>query len=251
MPEAAGVIWSGTFARGCNGRMCPANISVVLGPLFLYSTSPAPHEAAILARARRPNLAKPLSAVVMQTALPEPNDAEIDGLRSHFCTQGVDVLLDDSGLATRQDAYRGSVTERLAAADLVLITGGSPQLLYERTVGTPALAALRAASASGAVIAGCSAGAVVIGAGMLIDGRRALELWGLLPRIVVAPHFGRFDIEPWVRAFAHCAVLGIPDGAMALVLNGIDLQVMGDRALGLRSGAAARQLEPGQHVRLY
>src|SRR5579875_2085816 len=145
----------------------------MLGPLFLYSTSPAPHERTILelaGRSRRlrsrPRSARwrsdsgrPISAVVMQTALPEPNDAELDGLRNHFCTQGFEVALCDSGLANREDARRESVAARLREADLVLITGGSPALLYERTVDTPALAALRAASENGAVVAGCSAGA--------------------------------------------------------------------------------------------
>lgn len=214
----------------------------MLGPLFLYSTSPAPHEAAILAMARhrRSDPTQPLSVVVMQTALQEPNDAELDGLRSHFCTQGIDVLLSDSGLATRQDAYRETVAASLATADLVLIGGGSPQLLYERTIGTPALAALRAASESGAVIAGCSAGAAVVGAGMLIgkgEHRRPLALWGWLPRTVVAPHFGLFDIEPWVQTYADCMMLGIPNEAMALVLRGTEVETVGDRALILRRGA--------------
>lgn len=214
----------------------------MLGPLFLYSTSPAPHEAAILARVRSP--ARPLSAVVMQGALPEPSEADLAGLRSHFCTQGVEVVLSDSGLATRADAYRRSVADRLAAADLVLITGGSPELLCERTIGTPALAALRAASENGAVIAGCSAGAVVLGAGMVV-GRRSLGLWGWLPQIVVAPHFGLFDIEPWVDAFPNCTVLGIPNDAMALVSNGNEVETIGDRTLILRTGADVQKLGPG------
>lgn len=209
----------------------------MLGPLFLYSTSPAPHELAILEMARGSDPARPVSAVVLQAALEEPSDADLDGLRSHFCTKGVDVVLSDSGLATRQDAYRDSVTDRLAAADLVLITGGSPQLLCERTVGTPALTALRAGSESGAVIAGCSAGAAVVGAGMLIgtgDERRPLALWGWLPHMVVAPHYGRYDIEPWIEAFPDCAVLGIPNDAMALVRHGTDVTALGDPAVTLR-----------------
>jgi cyanophycinase len=188
----------------------------------------------------------------MQTALDDPSDAELAGLRSHFCTQGVDVVLSDSGLATRQDAHRGAVADRLATADLVLITGGSPQLLAERTIGTPALAALKAASESGAVIAGCSAGATVLGAGMVVgngDQRRSLQLWGWLPRTVVAPHFGRYDIEPWVAEFPHYRVLGIPNDAMALVLRGTDLQTVGDSALTLRAGADIQQLGPSRRRR--
>lgn len=230
-------------------------MSCMLGPLFLYSTSPSPHEPVILAWARRrgSDPTKPLSAVVMQTALQDPSDTELDGLRSHFCSQGVDVVLRDSGLASRRDAHRAAVADRLAAADLVLITGGSAELLGERTLGTPALIALRAASESGAVIAGCSAGAAVLGAGMPIgtgDQRRSLALWGWLARTVVAPHFGRFDIEPWAQAFPQCTVLGIPDAAMGFVLSGVELETVGDRALVLRTGADVQQLGPAQHAQL-
>ena len=166
----------------------------------------------------------------MQAALQEPSDAELDGLRSHFCTRGVDILLRDSGLATRQHAHRESVADHLAAADLVLITGGSPQLLYERTIGTPALAALRAASESGAVIAGCSAGAAVIGAGMVIGKgahRRSLRTLGVASSNSRGTAFRTLAIEPWLQAFPHCTVLGIPDDAMALVRQGVDLETMG------------------------
>jgi cyanophycinase len=227
----------------------------MIGPLFLYSTSPAPHEVTILswARRRRSDPATPLSAVVMQTALNEPSEAELDGLRSHFCTQGVDVRLEDSGLATRPDAHRNSVADRLAAADLLLITGGSPDLLCERTTGTPALAALQAASDSGAVIAGCSAGAAVIGAGMPIgkgEGRRPVAFWGWLPRTLVAPHFGHFDIEPWLEGFPQCTVLGIPNDAMALIVHGAEVRNIGNRALTLKTNTNVQQLEPAHQTRL-
>ncbi len=230
----------------------------MVGPLFLYSTSPAPHESTILhwARSRRADPHRPLAAVVMQTPLPESAPSELDGLHRHFCSRGVAVHLEDSGLAGRRDAMRQSVVERLSAADLILITGGSPELLYERTVDTPALAALRAAWADGAAIAGCSAGAVALGAGMPSgtgDGRRPYPLWRWIGRTVVAPHFGRYAIDPWLHAFPDCSVLGIPDDAMALVLQGRDVHNVGDRPLSLLPGLGrpARQVDHGQRAVLW
>lgn len=174
--------------------------------LFLYSTSPAPHEQTILAACRRPT-----RAVALLTALEAPDPAQLDGLRAHF-----PVPLEDSGLASREDAYDPAVVSRLAAADLVLIGGGFPERLASVTLGTPALAAMRAAHESGTVFAGCSAGAVVFGAGMVSAGER-LDLWAWLPNTVVAPHFGPYDIAPWGRAYPSCEVLGIPNDAMAKV----------------------------------
>lgn len=136
----------------------------------------------------------------------------------------------DSGLDTREDAYRSSVVERIDNADLVLITGGSPLRLHDATGATPALAALRAAHDQGAVIAGCSAGAVVLGSGM-VDGprgaRKTKSLWGWLPSTLVAPHFGNYDMDPWLDAFPDCNALGIPDGAMALVSQLREVEAVG------------------------
>ncbi|MBM7785635.1 Type 1 glutamine amidotransferase-like domain-containing protein [Tenggerimyces flavus] len=194
-------------------------------PLFLYSTSPAPHEQTILGACRRPT--RPTRAVALLAALEAPDAALLDGLRGHF-----PVPLDDSGLASRDDAYDKAVVSRLASADLVLIGGGSPLRLVEVTRGTPALAALRSAYDNGAVLAGCSAGAAVFGAGMLA-GAEPLALWGWLPNTVVAPHFGQYDIEPWRQAYPTCDILGIPDDAMAKVdgaettsLGPVDLTVL-------------------------
>lgn len=102
----------------------------MVGPLFLYSTSPSPHEPTILTWAGRhqPDRSRPLAAVVVQTALIDPSPAE------------------------------------------------------------------------------------------------------------VAPHFGRYDIKPWLRAFPECTDLGIPDGAMALVLRGREVEPVGSQPLPFVSG---------------
>jgi cyanophycinase-like exopeptidase len=174
----------------------------------------------------------------MQTALSDPSQAEVDALHAHFCTQDVDIAMDDSGLVNRRDAYEPGVVRRLETADLVLITGGSPERLYDCTVDTPALNALRVASDRGAVIAGCSAGAIVVGAGMPVgaaDDRRPGRFWELIRRTVVAPHFGRYDIKPWLRSFPECVVLGIPDDTMALVVHGRKVRSVGGQPLYLAS----------------
>lgn len=199
------------------------------GVAFLYSTSPSPHELLIVQSARRRRAHdRPISAVVLQAASDGPGD--LQGLEQHFCTTGIEVQLVDSGLHTREDAYRSSVVERIADADLVLITGGSPLRLQDATSATPALDALRAAHEQGAVIAGCSAGAAVLGAGMVDGPRDAAKmksLWGWLPSTLVAPHFGNYDLDPWLDAFPACTALGIPDGAMALVRQLREVEAVG------------------------
>jgi cyanophycinase-like exopeptidase len=57
-------------------------------------------------------------------------------------------------LHLREDAYLASVIDRLRSADLILLNGGSPERAHEVMTGTPALEAVRVASAAGAAIAG-------------------------------------------------------------------------------------------------
>ncbi|GAB3754693.1 Type 1 glutamine amidotransferase-like domain-containing protein [Microlunatus parietis] len=188
------------------------------GRLFLYSTSPAPHEAAILAAVPRAGRADdPIRAVALRTAQDEPSDHDLETLAAHFTTQpGFPVLLVDSGLGSRADAFDPAVLERLAEAELILISGGSPTRLVTTLSGTPALAALQRVHRGGAVVAGCSAGAAVVGIGM-IDFGRPLRTWGWLPGTLVAPHFGQFDHRAWLRAYPGRSMVGIPDGAMVRV----------------------------------
>src|SRR5258708_7793262 len=176
-----------------------------LGPLFLYSTSMSPRERLMLAwaarRAWRPVHA-PIRAVFVQGSLLAPSTDELEKIRGHLDIDGVPVEVCDSGLTVRRDAYQTEVIERLRHADLVLLTGGSPDRAHKVMGGTPALTALRLASGMGAVIAGCSAGALLVGRGMLTGGRadpHPLSLWNWLPGVVVAPHYGPYDVGPWPR----------------------------------------------------
>lgn len=144
-------------------------------------------------------------------------------LWQHFGTQGVAIQLQDAELAVRADAYRPDVIARLQAADMVLLSGGSPERAYRELYDTPALAALAAANKAGALIAGCSAGALLVGQGMLSNEQgelRPFRLWGWLAHALVAPHYGAYDIECWRQAFPECWVLGIPNDAAALVRPG-------------------------------
>ncbi len=65
------------------------------------------------------------------------------------------------------------------------------------------------------------------------DARKAKSLWGWLPSTLVAPHFGNYDLDPWLDAFPTCAVLGIPDGAMALVSQLHEVEAVGSEPLNL------------------
>jgi cyanophycinase len=63
----------------------------------------------------------------------------------------------------RADAHRTDLTDRLAGAGLIYLSGGNPAYLVETLLDTPVLDAIVAAwQAGGAALAGCSAGAAAL-----------------------------------------------------------------------------------------
>ena len=97
-------------------------------------------------------------------------------------------------------AASGALAGRLAGADLVHLPGGDPGRLLEILDGSAAWRAMLAALARGAVLAGASAGAMVLAAWTWTPGgwRRGL---GLVPGLVVVPHAERVARTGWTGTF--------------------------------------------------
>jgi cyanophycinase len=139
---------------------------------------------------------------------------------AHFSALGaqpVPVLIRDLASANDPAAVAG-----IAEADFVYLSGGKPGYLLELLRSSAAGVALREARARGAVIAGCSAGAMVLGGHQLrTGGWRALKLpvaWqdglGFVPGLVIVPHY---DAIPETLLLP--LVLAAPEGSLVL---GID-----------------------------
>lgn len=150
----------------------------------------------------------------------------------HFTRLGAEVqpvmLLD------RKDAENPAIAEQIAAANFVYFSGGKPRYLLETLQGTAAWQAVLRVYESGGVVAGCSAGAMVMG-GSLFDVPqiwRTLPALGLVPGIIVIPHF---DELPGIFATVTSnvqhgtTIVGI-DGMTALV------QADGQRTVHGRGG---------------
>lgn len=138
----------------------------------------------------------------------------------HFAALGatpVPVLIRDRASADDPDA-----AAEIARADLIYMSGGKPGHLLSLLRDSAAGDALREAHARGAVIAGCSAGAMVLGGHQIrVGGRGFLHPpigWedglGMVPGIVVMPHY---DAIP--ETLIAPLVLAAPDGALVV---GID-----------------------------
>jgi cyanophycinase len=149
---------------------------------------------------------------------------------AHFTALGatpVPVLIRD-----RAGAEDSEAVAEIARADLVYLSGGKPGYLMAMLRDSAAGAALRVAHARGSVIAGCSAGAMVLGGHQVrLGGGRFLQSpigWedglGLVPGIVVMPHYDAIPetlVAPLVLAApAGVLVVGIDEDTAVVGRDG-------------------------------
>jgi cyanophycinase len=86
-----------------------------------------------------------------------------------------------------------AIAQAVAASRLIFITGGSPRYLAEALQGSRVWAATRAAHAAGTVLAGSSAGAMVLCEAYYDpSASRVMPGLGLLPKICILPHYDTF-----------------------------------------------------------
>lgn len=137
----------------------------------------------------------------------------------HFTRLGAEV--EPVLVRDRADADDAAHIQAIGEADLVYLSGGKPGHLSGTLAGSGVEAALLAGHLRGAILAGCSAGAMVL-ADRLFDFRRGKLLWparwrsglGLVPRASVVPHY-----DAWPEPISALIVVQAPRGTTVL---GID-----------------------------
>jgi cyanophycinase len=114
----------------------------------------------------------------------------------HFHSLGASV--EAAMILSRQDTADPAILELLRRANFFYFSGGNPNYLVETMQGTTAWDIITQAHARGAVLAGCSAGAMAfgghtIGIRAMMSGQAPqwVEALGLLPGVVTFPHFDR------------------------------------------------------------
>jgi len=141
--------------------------------------------------------ARPARVVCLPTAAGQEGQASWGGWmqmgEQHFRRLGADVSA--LPIIDRPSADDLQYAAILESADLVYFSGGNPLYLFETLNGSRAWAALQKAWGGGAVYAGCSAGAMILG--QQIPNFRAVALkivpaFGLLPARMIFPHFDRW-----------------------------------------------------------
>jgi cyanophycinase len=195
------------------------------------------------------DLMKPKIAIVPTAAgLEDTPKAWIEKGLAHFSALGARAI--GVRVLDRRDAEDPKWSEAIADADWIYFSGGKPGYLVETLAGTPFWSAVLARHRAGAVLAGASAGAMMLGTRTFHfpDGfddsgmpKRVVvrDALGLLPGIFVAPHFDALPGVVW-RSWASVwpeghRMLGIDeDTAMIERADGWSVHGRG-RALVFRS----------------
>lgn len=133
--------------------------------------------------------------VVLPTAAAyEHPQRAVDTASAWFATFGASVR--PAMVLARSDALDEGHAKTLAGARFIYLSGGSPMHLRSVLKDTPVWSALVDAWRSGAVVAGSSAGAMVLGDPMVDPRGGALTLGlGLVPKLAVLPHYDTWSEE--------------------------------------------------------
>jgi cyanophycinase len=174
----------------------------------------------------------------------------------HFGALGAEVepiLVHD-----RREADDPAWAQALGEADLVYLSGGKPGALHAVLDGSPLGAALIDAHRRGAVVAGSSAGAIVLGSCRLTVRRHVRPIaWqgalGLAPGVAIVPHY---DAMP--EALLAFVVLQAPRGTTvvgideetAMVGRDGSWQVAGPGRITLWRGRHRTRFHEGDVIRL-
>lgn len=219
------------------------------GPLALvgsgeYTTAMETTDSMLLSLLKH---ATPTRVVVIPTAsglepgMPQRwNDMGVQ----HFQALGAEVT--PLPLINRSDAQDPQVVAALQGADLYYFSGGNPEYVIQTLRDTPAWDVIYAAHQEGAVLAGCSAGAMLLGSYTIsirsvVGGNtpRWLPALGVAAGLAIMPHFDRFGsfVGPDVfRAILASAPSGITlvgvDEDTALVCAPLNSDTIGWRVTG-------------------
>jgi len=162
---------------------------------------------------------------------------------------------------TREDAFNQKYVDTVANSALMYMSGGDPHHLAQVLIDTPLWDAILENWKTGASLAGCSAGAMVLSAH--IPNFRLLKKTptaglNLLPEIRVIPHFNKFF--KWIPESAAKVLLHVPDNSIligvdeltAIVKRSGDTEwvVIGAAKVHVLKGLPNQQLHDGERINL-
>jgi len=159
----------------------------------------------------------------------------------------------------REDANNSDFVNQIKDSALIYLSGGDPHYLAQTLMGTLTWDAIVENWSSGASLAGCSAGAMVLSSHIpnfrLLKSSPTAGL-NLLPEVRVIPHFNKFF--KWIPESAAKILLHVPDGSILIGVDELtaivkrsgldDWVVCGQAKVHVLNGLPDRQLIDGERI---
>ena len=176
-------------------------------------------------------LPEPAKVVCLPTAAGREGDAVINSWMQkgvdHFTRLGVEVTA--VSVTNHATAQNTNYANTIRQANFVYLSGGNPGYLHESLDGTPVWEAILEVHQRGGVVAGCSAGAMIMGERIAGPGGNRAG-FKLLPGTIIMPHFDEFPgmVSRIMRMLTDrsLTMVGI-DGRTALVVENGRFEVLG------------------------
>jgi cyanophycinase len=157
-------------------------------------------------------------------------------------------------LLDRADAENPTIVAAIAQANFVYFSGGKPRYLLKTLQGTAAWMAITEIYQNGGVVAGCSAGAMVMGEAIFDFPRfwQTFPALNLAPGLIIIPHFDELP-QAMLASLKHTngrpTTVGV-DGSTALVGRQGRWSVYGSGGVTVFEGKHRTRYTAGQEVRL-
>lgn len=156
---------------------------------------------------------------------------------------------------TREHANDPALAAQVSEAGLIYLSGGNPRYLAETLVGSLVGDAIVRHVRSGGALAGCSAGAMVLGTtvpAFRFGARTPTPGFNLIPGIQVIPHFNRlFEIALRPAPAATEYLLGIENLTALVRWSGASVwSVVGSGEVHVLRGEPQRRLVAGDSIDL-
>ncbi len=156
----------------------------------------------------------------------------------HFTRLGA-ARVDALPVIDRPSAQNQAFAERIRSANFVYFSGGKPDYLFNTLEGTPVWQSIVGVLERGGVVAGCSAGAMIMGArtatGFFSGTQKA---FGFLSDAFILPHFD--EMPGWIASLVPVLAKGLTlvgvEGNTALVCNSTGVRVEGSGGVTIGRG---------------
>jgi cyanophycinase len=165
---------------------------------------------------------------------------------------GLGVQVESLPVIDRQSADDPRLVERLLLANYIYLSGGNPEYLLSTLKHSLAWKAIETVLARGGLLAGCSAGAMIMG-----ERIPAFPSWrkafNLVPGAVIAPHFDEIS-EGFTKVLKllvgrGATLIGI-DGSTALFIAHDENKIVGRGCITVWNQRGKAQFSNGQSIPL-